>query len=88
MSHTVMIEMFEMFPVRQVFISSSYLTVLFLIQCGEPFKEDDMIVINGTKEEVEILKHKMLERHEKAKSKVRLTSEQSVSDLFSADSKI
>lgn len=77
-----------MFPVRQVFIGSSDLTVLLLIQCGEPFKEEDMVVVNGTKEEVEILEHKMLERREKAKSKVCLTSELSVSDLFRADSKI
>lgn len=64
-----------MFAVRQVFVSSSYLTVLLFIKCGEPFKEEDMIVINGTKEEVETLKDKMLERREKAKSKVCLTSE-------------
>eukprot|EP00066_Takifugu_rubripes_P023154 XP_011612420.1 PREDICTED: protein RTF2 homolog [Takifugu rubripes] len=38
-------------------------------KCGEPFKEEEMIVVNGTKEEVEILKQKMLERREKAKSK-------------------
>lgn len=64
------------------------MTVLLLLQCGEPFKEEDMIVINGTKEEVEILKQQMLERREKAKSKVCLTSKLSVSDLFRADSKI
>lgn len=43
------------------------------MQCGDPFKEEDMIVINGTKEEVEKLKQKMLERRDKAKSKVGLT---------------
>lgn len=49
-----------------------------------------MIVINGTKEEVEKLRHRMLERREKAKSKVSLTLHAvhlSVSELFGADSK-
>lgn len=40
------------------------------MQCGDPFKEEDVVVINGTKVEVEKLKQKMLERREKAKSKV------------------
>lgn len=48
--------------------------MLLFIQCGDPFKEEDMIVINGTKEEVEKLKQRMLDRREKAKSKVSLTS--------------
>lgn len=62
---------------------------LLLIQCGEPFKEEDMIVINGPKEEVEILKHKMLERREKAKSKVCLTSELSdLSDFWFLQSRL
>ncbi|CAF92765.1 unnamed protein product, partial [Tetraodon nigroviridis] len=37
--------------------------------CGDPFKEEDVVVINGTKAEVEMLKQKMTERREKAKLK-------------------
>lgn len=38
-------------------------------KCGDPFKEDDLVVLNGTKEEVEKLRAKMEERRSKAKAK-------------------
>ncbi|XP_038551913.1 replication termination factor 2 isoform X2 [Micropterus salmoides] len=38
-------------------------------KCGDPFKEEDIIVLNGTKEEVEELREKMEERRAKAKTK-------------------
>nr|CBN80795.1 Uncharacterized protein [Dicentrarchus labrax] len=38
-------------------------------KCGDPFKEEDVIVLNGTKEEVEKLREKMEERRTKAKTK-------------------
>lgn len=59
-----------MFSSQAGFVGSSYLNVSLLMQCGDPFKEEDVVVINGTKVEVEKLKQKMLERREKAKSKV------------------
>lgn len=38
-------------------------------KCGDPFKAEDIVVLNGTKEEVEKLKEKMVERRAKAKTK-------------------
>lgn len=38
-------------------------------KCGDPFKNEDIVVLNGTKEEVEKLKEKMEERRAKAKTK-------------------
>lgn len=38
-------------------------------KCGDPFKDVDIIVLNGTKEEVEKLREKMEERRAKAKTK-------------------
>lgn len=61
-----------MFSSQALFVGSSYLSASLLMQCGDPFKEEDMIVINGNKAEVEKLKQRMLERREKAKSKVSL----------------
>ena len=44
----------------------------FLFQCGEQFKAEDIVVLNGTKEEVEKLKQKMEENRAQAKkTKVR-----------------
>ncbi|XP_037535764.1 replication termination factor 2-like [Nematolebias whitei] len=37
--------------------------------CGDPFKEDNIVVLNGTKEEVDKLRQKMEERRSKAKTK-------------------
>uniref|UniRef100_A0A3Q3VWI9 Replication termination factor 2 n=1 Tax=Mola mola TaxID=94237 RepID=A0A3Q3VWI9_MOLML len=38
-------------------------------KCGDPFKDEDIVVLNGTKEEVEKLREKMEERRTKAKLK-------------------
>ncbi|XP_041804208.1 replication termination factor 2 [Chelmon rostratus] len=38
-------------------------------KCGDPFKVDDVVVLNGTKDEVEKLREKMEERRTKAKTK-------------------
>ncbi|KAK2915296.1 replication termination factor 2 [Channa argus] len=38
-------------------------------KCGEPFKDEDIVVLNGTKEEVEMLCEKMEARRAKAKTK-------------------
>ena len=44
------------------------LTLLaFDLQCGAAFQEEDIIVLNGTKEDVEMLKKRMEERRLKAK---------------------
>lgn len=44
----------------------------FLTKCGVPFQEEDVIVLNGNKEDVEILKKRMEERRLKNKlEKVR-----------------
>uniref|UniRef100_A0A8D0CMG8 Replication termination factor 2 n=1 Tax=Sander lucioperca TaxID=283035 RepID=A0A8D0CMG8_SANLU len=40
-------------------------------KCGDAFKNEDVVVLNGTKEEVEKLREKMEERRTKAKTKVR-----------------
>ncbi|XP_067229009.1 replication termination factor 2 [Chanodichthys erythropterus] len=37
-------------------------------KCGDPFQEDDLVVLNGTKEEVEKLQKAMEERRSKAKA--------------------
>lgn len=44
----------------------------FCHQCGDPFKNEDIIVLNGTKEEVQMLRVKMEEKRAKAKTKVRI----------------
>ncbi|XP_069547139.1 replication termination factor 2 [Brachyistius frenatus] len=38
-------------------------------KCGDPFKEEDIVVLNGTKEEAEKLKERMEERRATAKTK-------------------
>lgn len=51
-------------------------------KCGDPFHDEDIVVLNGTKEEVEKLREKMEERRAKAKtkkSKKSKVAEQSVS---------
>lgn len=45
-----------------------------MLQCGDPFREEDVIVLNGTKEEVEKLREKMEERRSKVKIKVGFNS--------------
>lgn len=39
----------------------------FDLQCGAAFQEEDIIVLNGTKEDVETLKKRMEERRLRAK---------------------
>ncbi|XP_010733034.1 replication termination factor 2 [Larimichthys crocea] len=48
-------------------------------KCGDPFKDEDIIVLNGTKEEVEKLREKMEERRTKAKTKKSKKSKAAVS---------
>uniref|UniRef100_A0A3Q1GDQ4 Replication termination factor 2 n=1 Tax=Acanthochromis polyacanthus TaxID=80966 RepID=A0A3Q1GDQ4_9TELE len=43
-------------------------------KCGDPFKHEDIVVLNGTKEEVEKLMDRMVERRAKAKTKVGFNS--------------
>lgn len=38
-------------------------------KCGDPFKNEDVVVLNGTKEEVDKLREKMEEKRSKAKAK-------------------
>lgn len=38
-------------------------------KCGDPFKNEDLVVLNGTKEEVDKLREKMEEKRAKAKAK-------------------
>ena len=42
-------------------------SLLSPLQCGAAFQEDDVIVLNGTKEDVEVLKSRMEERRLRAK---------------------
>lgn len=63
---------------RVLFIGDRKINVQFcpffsFMKCGTPFQEEDVIVINGNKEDVEILKKRMEERRLKSKlEKVRL----------------
>ncbi|XP_071398948.1 replication termination factor 2 isoform X2 [Centroberyx affinis] len=56
-------------------------------KCGDPFQGDDIVVINGTKEEVEKLKEKMEEKRAKAKSKKSKKSKVSETVSKPSDSK-
>ena len=38
-----------------------------LVQCGDPFQDQDIVVINGTKEDVDKLRDRMVEKRAKAK---------------------
>ncbi|KAM7402419.1 hypothetical protein PAMP_017661 [Pampus punctatissimus] len=40
-----------------------------VVECGDPFHDEDIVVLNGTKEEVEKLREKMEDRRMKAKTK-------------------
>lgn len=42
-------------------------TCLLSVQCGAAFQEDDVIVLNGSKEDVQVLKSRMEERRLRAK---------------------
>lgn len=41
--------------------------LLFALQCGAAFQEEEIIVLNGTKEDVDLLKRRMEERRLRAK---------------------
>ncbi|XP_071760012.1 replication termination factor 2 [Centroberyx gerrardi] len=56
-------------------------------KCGDPFQGEDIVVINGTKEEVEKLKEKMEEKRAKAKSKKSKKSKVSETVSKPSDSK-
>ncbi|XP_013888633.1 replication termination factor 2 [Austrofundulus limnaeus] len=56
-------------------------------KCGDPFKEDDLIVLNGSKEEVEKLREKMEERRVKAKTKKTKKSKASETKCTTTESK-
>ena len=43
---------------------------MFVLQCGDPFKHEDIVFLNGTKEEVEKLREKMEAKRAIAKTKV------------------
>ncbi|XP_034021956.1 replication termination factor 2 isoform X2 [Thalassophryne amazonica] len=47
-------------------------------KCGDPFQDEDIVVLNGTKEEVEKLSEKMEEKRVKAKKSKKKKSAQSV----------
>lgn len=44
--------------------------IFSLFQCGDPFRAEDVVLLNGTREDVEKLKERMEEKRAKAKTKV------------------
>lgn len=40
---------------------------LLFLKCGVPFQEEDVIILNGNKEDVEVLKKRMEDRKLKSK---------------------
>ncbi|XP_034540863.1 replication termination factor 2 [Notolabrus celidotus] len=56
-------------------------------KCGDPFKDEDVVGLNGTKEEVEKLKEKMEERRSKAKTKKSKKSKAAESVTTPSESK-
>lgn len=56
-------------------------------KCGDPFSQDNLIVLNGTKEEVEKLRVKMEERRVKAKTKKSKKSKNAETLPSASDSK-
>lgn len=55
-------------------LAGCHLNCHFCLQCGDPFKDEDIVVLNGTKEEVQKLREKMQEKRAKAKTKVSFFS--------------
>lgn len=59
-------------------------------KCGIPFQDDDVIVLNGSKEDIEVLKNRMEERRLKSKlgkkSKKSKAAETSVKSEAAEDS--
>ncbi|XP_076597439.1 replication termination factor 2 [Chaetodon auriga] len=56
-------------------------------KCGDPFKDEDVVVLNGTKDEVEKLREKMDERRSKAKTKKSKKSKAAETVAPSSESK-
>ncbi|KAM4741057.1 replication termination factor 2 [Anableps anableps] len=56
-------------------------------KCGDPFKEEDIVVLNGTKEEVQKLREKMEEKRSKAKTKKSKKSKPAETVSTAAESK-
>lgn len=56
-------------------------------KCGDPFKDEDIVVLNGTKEEVQNLRVKMEEKRIKAKSKKSKKSKAAETVSTSSESK-
>lgn len=48
-------------------IYTSFVLLLFFLKCGVPFQEEDVIILNGNKEDVEVLKKRMEDRRLKSK---------------------
>lgn len=56
-------------------------------KCGDPFKHEDIVVLNGTKEEVENLREKMEEKRTRAKTKKSKKSKAAETVSTSSESK-
>ncbi|RVE73054.1 hypothetical protein OJAV_G00045560 [Oryzias javanicus] len=56
-------------------------------KCGDPFEENNIVVLNGTKEEVDKLREKMEERRAKAKTKKSKKTKEAESVSTPAESK-
>ncbi|KAF6734284.1 RTF2-like protein [Oryzias melastigma] len=56
-------------------------------KCGDPFEDDNIVVLNGTKEEVDKLREKMEERRAKAKTKKSKKTKEAASVSTPAESK-
>lgn len=53
-------------------------------KCGDPFKPEDIVVLNGTKEEVDKLREKMEEKRAKAKTKTKKSKKSKASETVTA----
>ncbi|KAG9353377.1 hypothetical protein JZ751_017972, partial [Albula glossodonta] len=65
-SHAVLAA-FPVFPVPQA-AATAVVRMAVSRGCGDPFQEDDIVILNGTKEEVEKLQERMMEKRAKAKA--------------------
>nr|XP_057911457.1 replication termination factor 2 [Doryrhamphus excisus] len=55
-------------------------------KCGDPFQDSDIIVLNGTKEEVEKLTQKMEEKRAKAKTKTKKSKKSKAAESVTTSS--
>lgn len=53
-------------------------------KCGDPFKSEDVVVLNGTKEEVEKLRERMEEKRAKTKTKTKKSKKSKVTETVAA----